>query len=152
MNAVDGPTGRIEVSFDDAIASPVPGEREASEPVSDGTPISGRAASEEDMSVEPTPLGRAGTSGEMSVAAGTTGRAEDAPVCIISEFIAAVSGDAFLRLSGEKLPHQSSSRTLGQMPSTIYVLAEVGCIIGPERRHLPQRTLPLSALGALSRS
>ena len=104
-----------------------------------------------DMSVEPMPIGRTETSGVMSVAAEPRGREVGAPVCAISELIAEVSGDALLRLSAVNWPHQSSSRTLGQMPSTMYVLADVGCTMGPDRRHLPQRT-PRSEACPLSRS
>lgn len=72
------------------------------------------------------------------------GRADDATVCINSEFIAAAAVESTRRVFATHSPHQSSSRTCGQMPSTMYDFADTGCNIGPLRRHLPQRT-PLSS-------
>jgi hypothetical protein len=139
MNAVDGPKGRAEAASDVIDVGLAASGREDADDASAGAPPIVRGASA-DISVEPMPIGRTGTSGVISVAADPSGRDVGVADCAISELIAAVSGDALLRLSGENWPHQSSSRTLGQMPSTMYVLADVGCTIGPDRRHLPQRT------------
>lgn len=79
------------------------------------------------------------------------GRAADAAVCINSEFIAAAALESTRRVFATHSPHQSSSRTCGQTPSTMYDFADTGCNIGPLRRHLPQRT-PLSSEWASLRS
>lgn len=125
MNTVEGATGRADAASDTVDFALAANGREDSDDVSvAGTPIVRGASA--DMSVEPMPIGRTGTSGVMSVATEPRGREVGAPVCAISEFMAELSGDALLRLSGLNWPHQSSSRTLGQMPSTRYVLAAVG--------------------------
>ena len=47
------------------------------------------------------------------------------------------------RVASFHSPHQSSSRTCGQTPSIMYVLALIGCSIGDSRRHWPHCvTLP----------
>ena len=109
--------GRPDAASATVDFGPAANGRGDSDDASAGAPPIVRGASA-DMSVEPMPIGRTGTSGVMSVAAEPRGREVGAPVCAISEFIAAVSGDALLRLSAVNWPHQSSSRTLGQMPST----------------------------------
>ena len=47
------------------------------------------------------------------------------------ELIAAVADESGERLLAVHSPHQSSSRTCGQTPSTMYAFADSGCTIGP---------------------
>lgn len=126
MNTVEAPTGRADTASDTVDFGLAANVREDSDDASVAGPPIVRGASA-DMSVEPMPIGRTGTtSGVMSVATEPRGRRVGAPVCAISEFMAELSDDAFLPLSGVNWPHQSSSRTLGQTPSTMYALAAVG--------------------------
>jgi len=90
------------------------------------------------MSVETVVPFSSEGSGDTNPPLGTPGRGTEGPVGMRSEFIAIVAGESSLRLLADHSPHQSSSRTCGQMPSTMYVLADVGCTMGPVRRHLPQ--------------